>query len=55
LQELKADKNELELNKSLIFRNDDLDNAIAAVQVEIKNVQAELKKLRKDHRMLPPR
>jgi predicted RNA-binding Zn-ribbon protein involved in translation (DUF1610 family)/uncharacterized small protein (DUF1192 family) len=51
LQQLKADKRELEKKQGVFFRNEDLDNAIAAVQNEIEKVQAELKETaRKNHR-----
>lgn len=51
LQQLKADKRELEKKQGIFFRHEDLDNASAAVQNEIEKVQAELKQTAsKNHR-----
>jgi predicted RNA-binding Zn-ribbon protein involved in translation (DUF1610 family) len=51
LQQLKADKRELEKKQGIFFRDEDLDNATAAVQNEIEKLQAELKQTAsKNHR-----
>lgn len=45
IQQLRAQKKELEQKQGLIFRDKDLDNAILAYEKEIERVQDELDKL----------
>ncbi len=45
IQQLRAQKTELEGKKGLIIRDPDLNNAIHAVDNEIKDMQSELEKL----------
>jgi hypothetical protein len=45
VQQLKAEKRELEKKQGILIRNTDLENTIAAVQTEIEGVQSELEEL----------
>jgi hypothetical protein len=45
IQQLRAQKKELEARQGLIFRDEDLDNAILAFDNEIERVQGELDNL----------
>ncbi len=45
IQQLRAQKKELEAKQGLIFRDSDLENALRAVDNEIERVQGELEKL----------
>ncbi len=45
LQQLKLQKEELEAKRGIIFTDEDLENAIKAVDREIKTVQGELEEL----------
>ncbi|HJZ11511.1 MAG TPA: hypothetical protein VJ521_05145 [Acidobacteriota bacterium] len=48
LAELKQQREELESRQGVFFRDRDLDNAIAALDGEIKRVQLELARVRKE-------
>jgi hypothetical protein len=50
LQQLKSAKQELEDKQGVFFRDGDLDNAIAAVQIDIEVVQSELEKISEQNR-----
>lgn len=45
VQQLKAEKRELEKKQGILIRNMDLENTIAALQTEIEGVQSELEEL----------
>ncbi len=47
LEQLKTQRDELELKQGFIFRDPNLDLVISTVEVEIKRIESELKKLQK--------
>ena len=48
LETLKKQKDDLEAKKGIIFRNQTLDDAIAAIDGEIKGVESAIRKARKN-------
>jgi hypothetical protein len=48
LEQFKQDRQKLENKQGIIFRDEDLDNAIAAIDGEIKRLQSDLKKSTKE-------
>lgn len=48
LEKLKDRRGELEQGQGIIFRNRDLENAIAAIDAEIRHLQLDLEKARKE-------
>jgi hypothetical protein len=47
LEELRKQREELEAKQGIIFRNETLDDAIAALDGEIKRIETEISKIRK--------
>lgn len=50
LEQLKAQKKEMESKQGLVFRNEDLDNAIQTVDLDIQKVQSDLEKMARKSR-----
>ena len=48
LEKLRQQRNEMEQKQGIIFRDQDLDNAIVVMDREIKRVQADLEKTKKE-------
>src|SRR5262249_50640752 len=48
LEELQKQRNTLEAKQGIIFRNQTLDNAIAALDGEIKGIESAIRKVRKN-------
>lgn len=48
LEQMRRQRKELERKQGIIFRDENLDNAIAAMDAEIKTVESALGKVRKE-------